>query len=162
MAKKLLFIIKDLSLFIFLLCLIKMAVHENISFLNEHSKSLIHELDKSFLDLIYTTKLHIHALQDHPIYGVDYTQQLANLKERITIIEDKYKTNSLGLALLGPLGTTSIVLKEQDLQKKLLAITQEISKILQVEQTDEVVASCKETISKTLQHNKKIIKELMT
>lgn len=113
-----------------LLLLTKTAYERNYAFLCAHKKSIIHELDRSFIDQMYTTQRQVHFLQEHPTYGNTYAHAIADIKERLTTIEEKYHKNSPGLALLGPIGSVAIVAKEEMLQQKLLVVINDIHKIL--------------------------------
>ncbi len=118
-------IIRDLCVFCVLLFLIKTASHRTISFIALHKNSIIHELDRTFTDHLYTAQKQAHQLKElleaspTPVQDA-HIKQLSDIAQKLSAIEEKYTNNSPGLALLGPLGTTAIVLKEQDLEKKLL------------------------------------------
>jgi hypothetical protein len=113
-----------------LLFLMKTAYDRNYTFLCAHKQSIIHELDRNVIDQLYTTQRHVHFLQEHHIHGDTYAHAIADIKERLTTIEEKYHKNSPGLALLGPIGSAAIVAKEEVLQQKLLDIVNDVNKIL--------------------------------
>lgn len=90
---------------------------------------MIHELDRSFIDQIYTAQRQLHFLEEHPVYADTYAHNIAEIKSQLTTIEEKYKKNSPGLALLGPIGSAAIVVKEEQLQQKLLAAVNDLSQV---------------------------------
>jgi len=130
MVGKLLRIIRDIALFCALLMLIQIALNDTKSYILEHKQSMIHELDRNFIDQLYTAQRQLHILEEHPIYADTFAATILDLKSRLSTIEEQYKKNSPGLALLGPIGTASIIAKEELLLKKLLMITNDIGNIL--------------------------------
>lgn len=50
----------------------------------------------------------------------DFVEEIGEIQEKVVTIKGEYQTTSPALAFLGPLGSTSIVLKEKQLEKKLL------------------------------------------
>src|SRR5690606_38726955 len=89
----------------------------------------IHELDRSFIDQIYTAQRQIHYLEQHPEHSANFGSAIADIKNRLVTIEEKYKKNSPGLALLGPIGSAAIVAKEERLHHQLLDTVNDISTI---------------------------------
>ncbi|HEX4069354.1 MAG TPA: hypothetical protein VHX42_04620 [Candidatus Babeliales bacterium] len=121
--------IRDILLLCALFCLVKTAADRTSSFLAEHKESMVHELDRTFIDQIYTAQRQLHFLEEHPVYAHTYAHAIGEIKEQLTIIEEKYKKNSPSLALLGPIGSAAIVVKEAQLEQKLLEAVNELSKI---------------------------------
>jgi hypothetical protein len=158
-------VLRDSILFCALLALLHVAFEENLSFIREHKKSLIHELDRSFIDYLYTAQRQLHILYEHAAYSTEAHATLSSLstiKDKLTAIEQQYKHNSPGLALLGPIGIASIVIKEEQLQSRLLALINEMSLIIHhIKGTKE---DCKPalTVENGLSTNKKLIKTLIT
>lgn len=161
MIGKLFSIIRDLFLFCTLIALLQIAFEHNVSFITEHKKSLIHELDRDFIDQLYTAQRQLHAIEEHPIYGITYEATIADLKKQLTIIEELYKKNSPGLALLGPIGTTSIVIKEEKLNKKLLTAVNDIHALLHKIGTSTSSFEPVLTIDNGLATNKKLLKTIL-
>lgn len=136
-------VLKDLLCLLLLISFIKYAFdlqkYKQCNNVNSNANKkiedryLIHELDAQFLKSIETTENHVQTLinfftvQDSDSH---YQTTLKKLKNIITHINSKYKKNSPALALLGPIGTTSIVLKERELEKELLTVINSIGKIL--------------------------------
>jgi hypothetical protein len=149
--------IRDCLLLCALFLLLKTAYERNYTFLSAHKQSIIHELDRDFIDHIYTVQRHVHFLQEHPVYGDRFAHAIADIKERLTSIEEKYLKNSPGLALLGPIGTVAIVTKEEMLQQKLLAVANDISKILYSSNGIQEEFKHAHTIHDALNINKKLI-----
>ena len=126
-------VIRDVVLFSLLAFLILHATDRLKSFLSLHKESLVHELDKSFADQLYAvqkqTRTILFALEKEPLLD-SARDRIEKIQKNLEIIESKYTKNSPGVLFLGPIGTTSIVLKEQQLQQKLLDQTNEFSQIL--------------------------------
>src|SRR5579872_4779293 len=130
MIIKLLAAIRDIALFCLLLALVQIVIKDTTSYISEHKHSMIHELDRSFIDQLYSTQRQLHMLQEHPAISDTFLTTLADIKKRLTTIEEQYKKNSPGLALLGPIGTAAIVTKEEQLAKKLLITVNDIGNLL--------------------------------
>lgn len=122
--------LRDVLLLIALFFLVKMAYERITSFINAHKNSIVHELDRNFLDQIYTAQRQLHFLESNHLLDEETVYAIADIKKQLTIIEEKYKTNSPGVMLLGPIGSAAIVAKEEKLQNKLLEIVNNINKIL--------------------------------
>jgi hypothetical protein len=152
--------LRDILLLCVLFFLVKTFFERTTAFLNEHKKSIVHELDRNFIDQIYITQRQLHFLQEHPVYGVELSAPLADLKNRITILEEKYKTNSPGIMLLGPIGSVAIVAKEEKLQRKLLEITNDLNKMLHTIHNTEHEFQIIDTIDETLAYNKKLLQTI--
>ena len=157
--------IRDILFVCALLLLVKTAFERTASFITLHKDSMIHELDRSFMDNIYTAQRQLHFLEEHPIYAHEYAHAIADIKERLSTIEEKYKKNSPGLALLGPIGSAAIVAKEEQLHQKLLETVNDLSKIfvsahnvLISTQNEHVPA---ETINHALETNKELLHTLL-
>src|SRR5437870_9548785 len=112
MIKTTLGVIRDILLACTLIALVQIAIEHNVSFLLEHTNSITHELDRDFIDQIYTAQRQIHTLDQHPEHGITHAASIADIKDKIFTIAEQYKKNSPGLMLLGPIGTASTVLKE--------------------------------------------------
>lgn len=157
MIKTLIGITRDLLLACVLLALVQIAIEHNISFLLEHKNSVTHELDRDFIDQIYTAQRQIHILDQHPEYGITHASTIADIKSKLFTIEEQYKKNSPGLMLLGPIGTASTVLKEQKLNKKLLTVLNELSTLLNDITNQPEVPKTLLTINDALNHNKNLL-----
>jgi|SRR5438445_2322093 len=153
--------IRDILLLCALFFLVKIAFERTFSFIELHKKSIIHELDRSFIDQIYTAQRQLHFLEEHPVYADTFAHAIAEIKNQLTIIEEKYKKNSPGLALLGPIGSAAIVAKEEQLQLKLLSTVNDLSKIFASidNQVDNFVSA--QTINSGLDANKQLLRTLM-
>ncbi len=154
-------ILRDLFLFALLLTLVCIAFNRSYHFLLAYEKSLIHELDGTFLDQMCLAQKQTHysakLLEDGD--KQEALKRVNDIKQRLATIEQQYKKNSPGLIFLGPIATTSIVLKEKKLAAKLLATINELELILAKldgQQSIELAPS----IDKGLAANKKRIKNL--
>jgi hypothetical protein len=121
--------IRDILFFCALLFLMKIVFERATSYIKLHKDSMIHELDIDFVDQIYTAQRQLHALEEHPAYALEYADDIAEIKRQLTTIEEKYKKNSPGLVLLGPIGSAAIVVKEKELEQKLLTTVNKLSRV---------------------------------
>ena len=142
--------------------LIKHAYHQALSFILAHKQSLIHELDRNFIDQLYTAQRQLHILEQHPEYSDTFATEINHIKNNLSTIEDRYKKNSPAIALLGPIGTTAIVIKENKLQKKLLDTLNDFGKVLSLAVNNNAYNfSEAHTINSALQTNKKMLKNII-
>ncbi len=135
-------ILRDVVLFALLLILVRVAFNRTYHFLNAHKKSIIHELDRTFLEHIYTAQKQAHYTMI--LFGdidnnQEQLQRITRIKEQLTHIERKYKKNSPALILLGPIATISIILKEKQCADMLLKQMNTLGSILHVMQEEKVV-----------------------
>src|SRR5688572_15234382 len=122
--------LRDILFLCALFFLVKIAFERTTSFINDHKNSIVHELERNFIDEIYTAQRQLHFLENNYAHDEEISLAIADLKKRLNTIEEKYKTNSPGIMLLGPIGSASIVTKEEKLRKKLLEIVNDITKLL--------------------------------
>lgn len=153
--------IRDVVLLVILLFLIKTAFDRTFSFIVLHKDSVIHELDRSFVDQIYTAQRQLHLLAEHPAYTEKYELAIAEIKSELTAIEEKYKKNSPGLALLGPIGSAAIVIKEEQLQQKLLKTINDLSKIFVAIHNPSDTFIPAQTVNEGLDVNKQLLQTLI-
>jgi hypothetical protein len=91
--------------------------------LNKHS--VIHQIDEDIAESINKTQRHLGIVkQTINMLGITdshakLTKNVRALSNQLHDLEEKYTRNAPSLALLGPLGTASIVLKEEELKEKL-------------------------------------------
>jgi len=121
--------IRDFGLLCIMLFLVKTALERTSTFINEHKKSIIHELDRSFLEQIYTAQHHLFVLEESCGDNDAIALEIAHLKKDLARIEEQYKTNSPAIMLLGPIGSAAIVTKEEKLQKNLIDVINKIQKL---------------------------------
>jgi hypothetical protein len=152
--------IRDILLLAALFFLVKTALEKTISFINEHKNSIVHELDRNFIDEIYTLQRQAHFIEEN--YGNDdkVIQTITDIKKQLIDIEEKYKTNSPGIMLLGPLGSAAIVTKEERLKKQLLDIANELYETLHHIHNEQEEFQPIENITLVLQNNKKLLKKI--
>lgn len=128
--------LKDLLILAALIFMVSTLVQRVKKYIKIHKQSLIHELDTSFFDTIQTAQrivgmtrqavnVHTSGEINHPL-----ARKMASLDRQLDDIEQKYTKNTPALALLGPIGTASIVLKEEQLKQKLIFTLCEIHDIL--------------------------------
>jgi hypothetical protein len=157
--------IKDLFLFAVLISLVVYAYKRTHLYLNLHTNSLTHELDRNFADQIYSVQRQARvaktileqtgATYDHLVVKVE------KIEHTLKGIEEKYSNNSPGLLLLGPIGSTSIVLKEQQLENKLLEEAISIASVLTPLLPKEVVRAATAKIDAQIDQNQEYINYLL-
>lgn len=152
--------VRDILFLCALIFLVKFAFERTISFISEHKKSIVHELDRTFIEDIYTLQRQLHFIEEHYAYDNEVGHAISDIKKRLAMIEEKYKTNSPGIMLLGPIGSAAIVTKEEKLKTKLLEIANDITQLLYTIHHQEHDFKPIETISTTLEHNKKLLKTI--
>jgi hypothetical protein len=152
--------IRDILFLCALLLLVKSAFERTTSYIKLHKDSMVHELDRNFIDHIYTAQRQLHFLEEHPVYALEYANALAKIKGQLTTIEEKYKKNSPGLALLGPIGSAAIVVKEKELEQKLLTVVNDLGTIFaKINNNSEFMPA--QTINCALSTNKEILRTLI-
>lgn len=114
---------RDLCIFALLIFLLSKVYKRGYEFLDLHKNSVIHQLDKTFADQLYSAQRQANTIKNFfehlPRNPKEHDKLMATI-EALNSIEQKYTKNSPGLLLLGPIGTTSIILKENDLLSQLL------------------------------------------
>jgi chromosome segregation ATPase len=119
--------IRDILLLGALCLLIKTVFERTTALIELHRESMVHELDHDFMDHIYSAQRQVHFLQEN----LDtHTNELAEIQHKLASIEEKYKKNSPGIALLGPIGSAAIVIKEEQLQEQLLKTINDLNKLV--------------------------------
>jgi len=164
--KQLIATIGDLILFFLLITLIGYAGKRMNKFILVQKQSYIHELDRTFIDYLYTTQQQLQKTKNiayikEKSYG-SLEKRLNVLQQHLSCIEGKYSSNSPGLTLLGPIGTMAIVLKEQNLAQQLYKMVHEIGSILHdyLKTTGNTPYQLFPSIEANLRANKAMIKQL--
>jgi hypothetical protein len=157
--------VKDIFLFACLAAMIIYAYKRAHLFLNLHTKSLIHELDRTFADQLFSAQRQARVAKSVlEQAGPQFDQTVAKIEktsQALKEIEEKYSNNSPGLLFLGPIGSASIVLKEQQLETKLLAETINIASALSTLLPKELVKPAVNTIDAQINQNQEYINYLM-
>jgi hypothetical protein len=118
-------LIKDVLIFALLFFIIWLLVIRIRKYVQVNKQSLIHQLETSFIEFIQLLQRQLGVAKQIALFrGITSShtklmRHIRTLNNQLHEVEEKYMHNTPGLALLGPLGTTSIVLKEQELQRKL-------------------------------------------
>ncbi len=152
--------IRDILFLGALAFLINIAFNRTKSFIGEHKKSIVHELDRNFIDEIYTAQRQLHFLEENYAHNDEIVHIISDIKERLAVIEEKYKTNSPGTMLLGPIGSAAIVTKEEKLQKNLLDVVNDINKLLHIINSKENTFQHIPTITAALENNKLLLQSI--
>lgn len=126
--------LKDLFLFGCLVALVVYGYQKARTYINIHTNTLVHELDHNFIDRLYSVQRQTRVTQllfEHaPDNSIQTINTLISLTKALSVIEEKYSSNSQGVMFLGPIGSTAIILKEQELENQLVTIAQEIGSLL--------------------------------
>lgn len=126
--------LKDLFLFGCLVALLVYGYQKARTYINIHTNTLVHELDHNFIDRLYSVQRQARVTQllfEHLPHDTSQSiNKLTSLTKALADIEEKYSSNSQGVMFLGPIGSTAIILKEQELENRLIAIAQEIGSLL--------------------------------
>lgn len=149
--------IRDIVLFCILLLLAKNAFERTALFINAHKKSIVHELDRDFIEHIYIAQRQVHALKEQYEHTKEIADEIDAIQNDLAMIEEKYKTNSPGIMLLGPIGSAAIVAKEEKLKNKLLNTVNAINKIAHAIHQKEDEFQPAPTINIALENNKKLL-----
>lgn len=152
--------IRDIFFLGALVFLVKVAFDRTSSFIAIHKDSMIHELDRSFIDQIYTAQRQLHFLEEHPLYADTFASTIADIKAQLTVIEEKYKKNSPSLVFLGPIGSAAIVAKEEVLLQKLLMVINDLSRVFaNIDNSLESFVPA-QTVNNGLDTNKEFLRHL--
>lgn len=127
--------ISDLFLISILLGLLVYVGKRTHTFVNLQSKSLVHQLEHSFTDQLYSVQK--QARIAHNLYATregvvdeQTKRKIEKISTGLKDIENRYAQNSPGIMFLGPIGTTSIILKEKELKDKLLEYSNTLGSLL--------------------------------
>jgi cell division protein FtsB len=86
---------------------------------------VFHEIDTAFIDTIKKIEHYTKIAYNKDFFSKAYADEIIMQLQQI---KKKYTTTSPATALLGPIGTTAIVLKEQRLKTQVLKILNELLK----------------------------------
>lgn len=159
--------IKDIALFALLIFLLSVTIQRLKKFVSLHGKSMIHELDTTFFNQIKEAQRQAGLIAQFiaPTATEQETRRMQQITRLVQEIERKYTRNAPTLALLGPIGTTSIVVKEQQLKRQLNQALFNMRNLLRValdEQPDGLPKEGYPSIESLIDGNKKLIKTIQT
>ncbi len=134
---------RDGLLLMLLICMVRVAADGSYVEKGEYSahnatqnaKTLkapftVHQADPEFLCYLDETEQQINNLMMLPNLNPECIEQLQEIKNKVEIIRQDCQKNSLAMAILGPIGTTAIVMKEQRLTNQLKEIIVNLRTIL--------------------------------
>jgi len=159
-------IVRDIIFFILLMAISKKTIERTWAHIKKEKPSIfnkieVHELDKSFLISLKETKKQIDQaieISKASDMHADKFEQLKQMRNEVKQVESKFKKNSPATFLLGPLGTTAIVLKEKELEKNLINIMNDLGNILYAFQGNQQEANIKiVSVEQGLAKNKHLI-----
>ena len=90
----------------------------------------VHEVDQNILAQIKDLQTQIDQAIELIEPSTTPAAQLESMKQRLAQFRREYKHTSPAVALLGPIGYTGIVVKEQRIEKGILKITNTLNSIL--------------------------------
>jgi len=127
--------IRDLIFFIALIAIVSTIIERNGEIYERQLRNLyaVHEVNPNFGRDVRKTIKQLDALSElMPAAEMDETlsKKIAALKTDLLSLKDTYETNSPALLALGPIGTTSIVLKEAELEQKFLRLLNETGQLI--------------------------------
>ncbi|MGB8367274.1 MAG: hypothetical protein WCD44_02850 [Candidatus Babeliales bacterium] len=164
--RQIIYVIRELFLFSLLFTLIGYAGKRMNQFIILQKNSYIHELDRTFVDYLQIAQQQLRKTRDI-IYltendNILIEQKITTLQKYLSSIEERYRTNSPSLALLGPIGTIAIIVKEQKLAQQLHKIVHEIGTILYncLKTTGQPSYQLLPSIEANLRTNKALLKQL--
>lgn len=157
--------IKDIVLFALLIFLVSVTVQRLKKFISLHEKSMIHELDTTFFNQIKEAQRQAGLIAQfiEPTANEQETRRMQQITRLVQEIERKYTRNAPSLALLGPIGTASIVTKEERLKRQLNQALFNMRNLLRVALDEQPTAIPKEgypSIESLIDENKKLLKRL--
>lgn len=124
-------IIRDILLFCLLILLIPIAIkridwHVDSTYITQPFE--IHKPNKTVIDKIKVAREKIDSIKKMEI-SPPLESQLLQMKKELITLEKKLHKNSPATFLLGPIGTASIVLKEKDIEEKVIKISNQLDNI---------------------------------
>lgn len=162
---------RDIIFLTMLVILVFIIIDRNGDIYIRQIKNLydVHEVDPIFLEQAKESRAQVMKLRrsleaSHKLTE-DLEKELFYIQGNVDDIATKYEKNSPALVLLGPIGTTGIVLKEQELEKKLLKMVNKIGSVAHTIQANSKVASTFEaasSIENGLKQNSQLLKNLTT
>lgn len=157
--------LKDLFLFACLVALLLYGYQKARTYINIHTNTLVHELDHNFIDRLYSVQRQARLTQllfEHlPVHNNEAADAFLSITKTLADIEEKYSSNSQGVMFLGPIGSTAIILKEQELENRLIIIVQEIGTLLRSISKQHYPVEQTTNIDNLIAHNQKYISLLL-
>jgi hypothetical protein len=128
---------------------------------------MIHELDTTFFNQIKEAQRQAGLIAQfiEPTANEQEVRRMQQITRLVQAVERKYTRNAPTLALLGPIGTTSIVVKEQRLKRELNQALFNMRNLLRVALNEQPEAMPKEgypSIESLIDENKKMLKTIQT
>ncbi len=120
----------------------------------------VHQVSADIVEQIDTAQTHINQLLLLVKPATKQAAQLKSMQQRLMQLKKEYKNTSPAIALLGPIGTAGIILKENELEKSLLRMVNLTRSIVQsLANIDEEKPSYK-SIAQGLEQNAQLIASL--
>lgn len=126
----------------------------------EDSVFVAHEPDQNIFEYIKEAQTQIQALKKITPATSKQSAQLESIAHRLVQLKNQYAKTSPGIALLGPIGTAGIIVKENELDKNLLKMVRMIRSILQLHLSDEQEDISYDSIAQGLEQNQLLLAQL--
>ena len=120
-----------------------------------------HAIDQEMLNHIELAQSHIDQLNGFIKPATKKNTQLKSIAQRLVQLKRAYRHTSPAIALLGPIGTAGIILKETELEKNFLKIVNVMRILLQTLTHDQNDAPAYTSIKQGLEHNTILLTSLM-
>jgi hypothetical protein len=108
------------------------SLQEETSVESSPGQFAIHEVDQDIVQQIETAQAHINQLLKIVRQTSKQAAQLHSMQQRLAQLKKEYQRTCPAIALLGPIGTAGIVLKETTIEKNLLRMINMTRTILQI------------------------------
>ena len=120
----------------------------------------VHEVSADIMQHIEIAQTQINQLLSLVKPATKQAAQLKSMQQRLTQLKKEYKNTSPAIALLGPIGTAGIVLKENELEKSLLRMVNLTRSILQALANIDEEKTTYKSIAQGLEQNAQLIASL--
>ncbi len=131
---------------------IYLSLGDNEPFFHPPDKHVMYQIDSLFDQLTHL----ITSLQNPSQEMVE----LKGMRERILYLKRKYQHTSPAILLLGPIGSTGVVLQEQELEKELLKNAHRLGVILTQLINDDEEFEAAKTIDAAIENNRLLLSKL--
>lgn len=158
--------LRDILLFFVLIFLVKTTSDRSNDLQQNADRQpfTVHEVDQTVVKNIKQAQKQIDKLSAfaQKSDNVELLTTTQELRDTVDILYKQYTTTSPALSLLGPLGSAAIVLKEQELEKRLLSTINETGKLLHNFVQPDVQYESANSTESALKNNRQLLKKLKT
>ena len=119
----------------------------------------VHEQDENLVDSIMLIQKHVAILLDKIPHATEQEAQLQSISQRLTQLKKECQITSPAIALLGPIGTTGIVIKENEIEKNLLQIINHLRLIINEISPNAQAVPIYQSIAYGIKYNTELINQ---